>query len=200
MLGEERHNVVLGLGQLDLLPGHKHLTALIVDLQVLCRKRPGGQAARRTVAVDPQGGPDTCQQLAGAKGLGNIIVGPQVQRLDLILLRGAGRKHHDRSHVLLAHGADQLQTVPVGQTQIQDHEVGVVGGKQGQAHGAGVRHQCLIAVGLQQRLNEAANIGLIFHHKDLEFIIAHLRSPPSRFLLSLTRTEWPCPHRVCFRL
>ena len=163
---------------------------------VLCRC---GQAPA-AIAVHPQRSPHPGQQLTGAEGLGDIVVGTEVEGLDLILLGGAGRQDDDGGQILLPDGADRVQTIPVGQAEVQDDEVRIIGDEHGHAHHAGLGHQRLIAVGLQQRLNEAADIGLIFHHKDLEFIIAHLRSPPSRFLLSLTRTEWSCPHRVCFRL
>ena len=38
---QKGHDVELRLGQLDLLPGHKHLAALVVDLQILGCERPG---------------------------------------------------------------------------------------------------------------------------------------------------------------
>ena len=195
MLGEERHDVVLGLGQLDLLLVHKHLAAVIIDAHSLCAELPrrGIAAAQGTVTVQAQGSTHAGQQLAGAEGLGDIVIGPQIQRFDLIHLVGAGREHHDGGHVLLPHGADKLQTVPVRQAQIQNDQIRVVGGKQGQAHGTGVGHQRLIIIGGQQRFDKAADIRLILHNEDFEFIIAHLLHPPFQFLRSPARSGWWFP-------
>ena len=53
VLGKERHDVVFGLGQLDLLLVHEHLTAVIVDAHSLCAEltRRGIAAVHGTVAV-----------------------------------------------------------------------------------------------------------------------------------------------------
>lgn len=73
--------------------------------------------------------------------------------------------------------------------------VRVVGGEQGQAHGAGVRHQRLIVVRGQQRFNEAADVRLVLHDQHLIFIIAHPLRPPVRFSPSPARNGWSCPRR-----
>ena len=150
-------------------------------------------------AVGAQGGAHPGQQLAGAKGFGDVIVGSQIQRLDLVLLGGAGREHDDGGQELLPHKTDELQSVPVRQAQIQDDKVRIVGGEQGLAHGAGVGNKGLIAVGLQQRFNKAADVGLIFHDQNLEFVIAHLRFPPSRSIRSPARSGCWCPRPPCSR-
>ena len=192
MLGKEGHDVVLGLGQLDLLAFHEHLAAVVVDAQALgAELAVGGRTAQRgTVAVQPQRRAHPGQQLAGAEGLCDVIVGPQIQRFDLVHLVGAGRQHDDGGHVLLPHGADQLQAVPVRQAQVQNDQVRIVGGEQSQAHGAGVGHQRLIIIGGQQRFDKAADIRLILHNEDFEFIIAHLLHPPFQFLRSPARSGW----------
>ena len=42
---------------------------------------------------------------------------------DLILLGGAGRQDDDGGQILLPDGADGVQTVPVGQAEVQDDEI-----------------------------------------------------------------------------
>ena len=42
------------------------------------------------------GRPHTGQQLVGAEGLGEVVIGPQIQSGDLVLLVGAGGDHHHR--------------------------------------------------------------------------------------------------------
>ena len=196
MLGKERHDVVFGLGQLDLLLVHEHLTAVIVDAHSLCAEltRRGIAAVHGTVAVQPQGSAHAGQQFAGAEGLGDVIIGTQIQRFDLIHLVGAGREHHDGGHILLPHGTDEFQPVPVRQAQIQNDQIRVVGGEQGQAHGTGMSHQSLIIVGGEQRFDKAADICLILYDQDLEFVIAHLLHPPFQFLRSPARSGWSFPH------
>ena len=199
MFREEGHDVIFGLGQLDLGTVHKDLAALVVDLKPLCPEHAAGHPAQHAEAVGAQGGAHPGQQFAGAKGFGDVIVGSQIQRLDLVLLGGAGREHDDGGQELLPHKTDELQTVPVRQAQIQDDEIRIVGGEQGLAHGAGVGNKGLIAVGLQQRLNKAADVGLVFHDQNLEFVIAHLRFPPSQSIRSPARSGCWCPRPPCSR-
>ena len=90
MFREEGHDVVFGLSQLDLGTVHKDLAALVVDLKPLCPEHAAGHSAQHAEAVGAQGGAHPGQQLAGAKGFGDVIVGSQIQRFDLVLLGGAG--------------------------------------------------------------------------------------------------------------
>ena len=199
MFGQEGHDVVFRLGQAHLLPIHEHLAALVVDGEALCAEHPAGQTAA-AIAVHPQRSPHPGQQLTGAEGLGDVVVGAEVKGLDLIPLGGTGRQHDDGGQVLLTDGADGIQTIPVGQAKVKDDEVGVVGDEHGHAHHAGLGHQRLIAVGLQQGLDEAADVRLILDDKYLEFIIAHPLFPPYPLLPFPARTGWSCPHRACSRL
>ena len=196
MLGQKGHDVVFRLGQAHLLPFHEHLAAVVVDAQSLSLELPAGCCvSSAAVAVQPQGSAHAGQKFAGAEGLGDVIIGTQIQRFDLIHLVGAGREHHDGGHILLPHGADEFQPVPVRQAQVQDHQIRVVGCEQGQAHGAGVRHQRLIVVRGQQRFNEAADVRLVLHDQHLIFIIVHPLHPPVRFSPSPARNGWSCPRR-----
>ncbi len=45
----------------------------------------------------PDGGPDPGQQLSGAEGLCQIVVGPQVQSRHFILFMIPGGDHHNRN-------------------------------------------------------------------------------------------------------
>ena len=198
MLGQKSHDVVFRLGQAHLLPVHEHLAALVVDGEALCAEHPAGQVPA-AIAVHPQRSPHPGQQLTGAEGLGDIVVGTKVEGLDLILLGGAGRQDDDGGQILLPDGADGVQTVPIGQAEVQDDEVRVIGDEHGHAHHAGLGHQRLIAVGLQQGLDEAADVRLILDDKYLEFIIAHPLFPPYPLLRSPARTGWSYPRRACSR-
>ena len=92
-LGQE---VVLAWRQLHRLARARHQSLHEVDLELArvitgSAPRPGEAVARG----DAQAG----QQLADAEGLLHIVVGAQVQRVDLLGLRVAGRQDDDRSRV-----------------------------------------------------------------------------------------------------
>ena len=123
----------------------QHTNALVELREDSCFKdAPAGQTAA-AIAVHPQRSPHPGQQLTGAEGLGDIVVGTKVEGLDLILLGGAGRQDDDGGQILLPDGAYGVQTVPVGQAEVQDDEVRVIGDEHGHAHHAGLGHQRLIA-------------------------------------------------------
>ena len=190
MLGQKRDDVVFGLGQLDLFLPHEDLAALVVDGEVLCTEGARGVGA---VAVGAQRRPHPRQQLAGAEGLGDVVVGTEVQRLDLVRLGGAGRQHDDGGQVLLAHIPDQLHAIPVRQTEVEDDQVWVAGTEHRLPQFAGGGHKRLVAVGLQQGIDEAADIGLVFYDQHFEFVIAHLDFPPSQWIRFPARSGWSCP-------
>ena len=63
------------LGQVDEASIHGHLPPVVVNDQPLQCKYAVGNGCLKVHPVDPQGGPDSCQQLCGAEGLGDIVVG-----------------------------------------------------------------------------------------------------------------------------
>ena len=73
------------------------------------------------------GGADAGQQLGGAEGLGDIVVGTVVQGLYLIMLMVPGGDHHHRQAGPLADGFQHLDAVHIRQAQIQHDQVGTVG-------------------------------------------------------------------------
>ena len=76
--GEERHNVVFRLGQVDLFFTCKNLSCIVIDQQVLKAEFPaGGTFILFTVPMAAENGVYTSQQFLRAKGLGDIIVRPQ---------------------------------------------------------------------------------------------------------------------------
>ena len=165
--------------------------------QILRLKDAGGVGAE---AVEPQCGPHPRQQLASAEGFGDVVVRAKVQRFDLVRLGGAGRQHDDGRHEFLAHIVDELAAVAVGQAQVQDDEVGQVGGEDGFAQLTGGGHIGLVAVGVQQGIDEAADGGFVFNDEDLEFVVAHFRCfPPDQWIRpwirSPARSGWWCLRR-----
>ena len=65
------------------------------------------------------------EQLADAERLGNVVVGPGVERRDLVRLLAARREHDDRDRRPGAQPLDHLEPVEVGQAEVQDDHVGL---------------------------------------------------------------------------
>jgi hypothetical protein len=66
-----------------------------------------------------QGHSDTSQQLTGAEGFGQIIIGTGIQRPDLILFLVPGGDHDDRDFTPLPQALGHLETVEVREAQVQ---------------------------------------------------------------------------------
>ena len=98
-----------------------------IDPQALERKDRLARFARTSAGV-PQGHAQAGQQFADAERLGQIIVGPGVQGLDLLVFLAAGRKDHDRHLRPLADLPDHLHAVDVGQSQVEDHQIRLLAG------------------------------------------------------------------------
>ena len=64
------------------------------------------------------------EQLAGAERLRQVVVGPGVERLDLVRLLPARGDDHDRHGAPVADAAHDLDAVEVGQAEVEQHEVG----------------------------------------------------------------------------
>ena len=77
----------------------------------------------------PESGADPRRQLGHAKRLADVIVGAEIERLDLRALVTAGRQDDDRYRRVLAGFDDDLEAAAVGQTQIEDDQVGLVAGE-----------------------------------------------------------------------
>ena len=123
------------------------------------------------------GGADARQQLGGAKGLDQIVVGAVIQRLHLVVLVVAGGYHHHRQVRPLAHGLEHLHAVHVGEPQIQHDHIGAVGGDHGQSLLAAADNDGIEAVGGEDHGNKVADGLLVLHDQDLVFNL-------HRFLLS----------------
>ena len=61
-------------------------------------------------------------ELVDAEGLGQIVVGAEVESLDLAALVGTAGEHDDRhGRALFPQAADDLEAVDAGQAEIEDH-------------------------------------------------------------------------------
>ena len=194
MNGEKRHDVVLRLSQVDLLFANKDLPRIIVDQQILKAEfSAGGTFLLFAVPMAAENGADTGEQFLRPKGLGNIIIRPQIQRLHLVPLVGAGGEHDDGYGIRLSCFLDQTHAISVRKAEIQNDEIRMMGGVHHHAERTGLRAEHLIVAGFQIGFDKASDVGLILYDQDLVLVIAH--RPHSLF-----PEQSGIPHRchVCF--
>ena len=124
VLDQDREQFVLNGRQVNLVSLNKHLPAYQVYSKLAHFKLPIVRAHRLQRMA--QRYPNPGQQFGGAEGLGEIIVGPRIQRFDLIALFFARRNDNDRRIGPFAQAARHIQAIQVGQAQIQNDDIGMV--------------------------------------------------------------------------
>ena len=124
-----------------------------------------------------ENGPDPSQQFLRAKGLGDIIICPKIQRLHFVPFAGTGGEHNDGHSVRLSHLLNQTHAIPIRQAEIQNDEVRMMGSVHHHAECTGLRAENLIVAGFQICFNEASDVGFILYDQDLKFVIAHRPHP-----------------------
>src|SRR5687768_7147353 len=104
------------------------------------------------------------QQLSDTERFGHVIVGANFQATDLVVVLGFGRQHYDGCLILLA--ADllaDLVAVNVRQHQIKKDAVGLVPRNRLQALFTGSSGRDLVAFKLQDVLEPARHLPLVFN-------------------------------------
>ncbi len=89
----------------------------------------------------PQGHTDAGHQFPHVEGFGQVIVGPGVKTRDLILFLTPRRDDDDGCRGPFPQTADDFQSVHVGQAQVQQNDIGIVGRGEGESFLAGNRLQ-----------------------------------------------------------
>ena len=110
---------------MDIFSPDQDLMFVIVNGQFAhgIRPRSGNFIISRGSAGVPDRSADPGQQFICAKGLGQIVVCAQVQRIHLVLLVRAGGDHDHRQAGPAANAAEDLHAVHIGKPQIQNHKV-----------------------------------------------------------------------------
>ena len=108
------------------------------------------------------------EQLFHAERLGDVIVGAEIERLDLGNFVAAARQHHDRNILApLTNLAEQLEPLHVGKAEIENDEVGLVSHQIESGLRVG-RVDGLIALRAQSHAQQFADRRLVVDDKDLE--------------------------------
>ena len=148
--------------------------------------------------------PHARQQLAHAKRFRDVVVGPGIQGCDLGPLLLLHRHDDDRYLRPFAQQPRHLDSIHVGQTQVEDDQIGPMGSgrRQGLLPIHGLEHA--IAMGVERCAQEAANRRLIVHHQDARSTIGHDVSPPGAASAGsqgrATVTIVPPPGRFCAQI
>jgi len=117
------------------------------------------------------------QHLARVEGLGNVIVGAQLQPQDLVGVLHPRREHDDRGGGqarVAADAAGHLPAVQVGQHQVEEKQVGALIAQHRQRCGAIARHLHRISRLLQIPAQQPRNLPIIVHHQNA--FVAHPNS------------------------
>ncbi len=165
MAGQISQQVELGGGQADLAAAERNNVARQVDDQVA-----GSDHAERLIltrSLVAQGHADAGQQLFGAKGLDQVVIGAQVEGFDLDVLFAAHRQDDDRD---LGPGTQlpaDLQAVHIGQAQVEDDHRGLLGGSQGQAFFPVLGSRDLVVVCAEDGTQSAQDLWLVIDDEDV---------------------------------
>lgn len=87
-------------------------------------RSPATSAAERAAEAAPRQNSQPCDQVHQREGLGQVVVGAQVERGGLVILTVLGGEHqHGRPHVPRAHPLENLVPLEAGQHGVDDHDV-----------------------------------------------------------------------------
>ena len=169
----EQQVIFLG-GEGNRLAVNEHLTAGHIYLQPLefqhiiiaCRRRSGTSLHYRT---------DTCQQLLGRKGLGNVIINAQLKAEKLVILLAPGGKHDNRDLLGLANLSYSGVAVKLRHHDVHDYKVKVLSAAHFHSLHTVLRLKGLKAVKLSVFFYNIADILFIINNKNF-FALHNYRS------------------------
>ena len=100
-------------------------------------------------------------QFADAEGLFDIVVGAEIERLDLLRLAVARRENDDRHFRKLPDVAQNVLAVAVGQTEVEHDHVRRLAHRRPQRIRRRLRCNRLVACGRQRDFQEALDLRLV---------------------------------------
>lgn len=119
---------------------------------------------------------DARQQLRDAEGLGEIVIGPDLEPQHPIQFAGLGGEHQDGD--VVGSGAQPLadrQAIHAGQHQVQDHQI-IAGLRKALYPFRAVTDDIRLALDItQMHLHQPRDIGVVFYDQDLAHRVAFSR-------------------------
>ena len=134
-------------------------------------ERADAQHRYLRLALHPvtQRGPHARQQLADIERLVDVVVGAEIERLDLFRLPLARRQNDDRHVGPFARPPDDVLSVTVRQSEIEQNDIGRLGGGALDPLGnrAGAGH--IVVVGFERGLEKAQDRRFVVDDQYAEF-------------------------------
>src|SRR6478672_462620 len=164
VLHEEGEQVELPGPELDLLAGHPQPAGVPVELDVADRE--GRRRRRHRGGRAPQVRSDSREELGEPERLGDVVVAAGVEAehdVDLAVSRG---EDHDR-HVRVGptDPAAHLDAVEIGQSEVEQHELGPVADRELERVGTGRRPEDLESLGAQRTGERPPDRGIVLDHE-----------------------------------
>src|SRR5664279_6582477 len=158
---QDLQDLPLGRGQPDIPAVSAGVGSLAgrVGGSAAARRPPGGEVDR--VRADPDDGdvvvtspapadrPQPSEQFIDAERFGDVVIRPGIQGLHLVTAAGTSGKHDDRHSRPATQPPDHLDTVHIGQPEVEDDDVGYVRRGVGQGVPAVGRRADVVAAGGQ---------------------------------------------------
>jgi hypothetical protein len=141
------------IAQKDLTPGKVCPEIVHGEDGLLC-----GMLSRSMTQCDT----DPRQKFTRVEGLGQVVVGPGVERPDFVLLLFPRRDDDNGRLRPLAQPFGYFQSVHVGKTQVKQHHVGTACDRLHQPFPGGGRLNEAITMALEGDTEEAAHLRLVF--------------------------------------
>ena len=167
MLHQQAQQPLLRLGQLHLRPVPHKAQALKVE-----GKGPQLQRGRRG-APPPQQAVHPGPQHRQGEGLGHVVVRPQLQTRHLVALQVVGGENQHRHPAGSPQRGEKIQSVSVGQVEIQQHQRVFLFAQGRPALGQGGRHPDFPALSGQRQGDPPPQRLIIFYQQN------PLHAPPS---------------------
>ena len=168
-------------------------------------ERPGLDEldAVRAFLGEPKQVFDPQHQLARAERLGHVVVRPQFEPLDAILLGGAGGEHEDGDVARLGVALEQaanLEPVDSRQHQVENQQAGQILAGHLEGLVAGVRHVHPVGLLLEMVNDQLEDVRFVIDHQDSDVVFSGhelTRSRCPRGGCPWPRAAGPRPRR-CF--
>jgi len=139
------------------------------------------------------------QQFGDAEGLGQVIVGPGVEGIDLAALLAACRQDQDRSRRPGAVVANEIDPVAIRQAQIEHDQIGPLFGRQHGRVADGRRLMRRETLALKGRRHRFADLDFVFDDQDAAGVVHVQASRVSKSggwpIARLTLKQLPPPGR-----
>ena len=124
--------LVFGWRKVGHFPGAKDLPPHQIDFEI-AGLEAGFAITSRCKAGVSEGHSNSRQQFGNPKRFGQIVIGAEVERIHLVALLPPGRDHDDRCAGRTAELPGYLETVPVGQAEVEQDDLRVAAGSLGQS-------------------------------------------------------------------